>query len=450
MPDFSMLIVKSKNSLDKNQIELSQAITGAEVLKKHLHIKLSVGHKNTSLAVKVIDSKKNEIYLSPSVISNLKLSTDEKTAYRIYDNSIKIGPVVGIMADTFPDKKKPFACQNNFIKQLLIAGKNIGQICYAFSSNNIDWKREGIYAYIYENNRWKRRWMQFPDVVYPRERGFSSNKMSIRRKLENFGCKFINPPLIGKWKTFQIVSKNEKLVKYIPDTRLIKSSKEIDKMIKLYEAVYLKPSNGSQGKDIIQVVKKNKFIYEYQYQSEDQYVKGSANSFNNLLLQIRKIMGTKTYIIQKEIKLLRYKGSIVDLRILVQKEHNAIWQVTGQACRIGKNGSITSNISTGGSGKSLDYILIEHFSDQEQRERIKQEINYLALEAARNLDNAVGPIGELGIDIGIDNKGGIWFIEANLKPARQIFVLIGETETRKRSVENPLLYSRYLAGFRED
>jgi hypothetical protein len=53
----------------------------------------------------------------------------------------------------------------------------------------------------------------------------------------------------------------------------------------------------------------------------------------------------------------------------------------------------------------------------------------------------------MGVDIGIDKGGQVWFIEANLRPARQVFTLIGEKKTRLLSVKRPMLYCRYLAGF---
>jgi hypothetical protein len=53
----------------------------------------------------------------------------------------------------------------------------------------------------------------------------------------------------------------------------------------------------------------------------------------------------------------------------------------------------------------------------------------------------------MGIDLGIDIHGKVWFIEANLRPARSLFRLIEEPDMRQQSIINPLLYSRYLAGF---
>jgi hypothetical protein len=135
--------------------------------------------------------------------------------------------------------------------------------------------------------------------------------------------------------------------------------------------------------------------------------------------------------------------------VLVQKDHTGEWDVTGIACRMGKKGAITSNISAGGSGEKLSSVLSEHFQEIKQQKQIEQEIRYLALESARLLEKTIGRAGEMGIDVGIDERGKTWFIEANLRPARYVFNLIGDTNTRMKSVRNPMLYSRYLAGFQE-
>ena len=92
-------------------------------------------------------------------------------------------------------------------------------------------------------------------------------------------------------------------------------------------------------------------------------------------------------------------------------------------------------------------MLQRHFENEEQRLKIMEEICYLAIESAKTLEKSIGQSGEMGVDIGIDNEGQVWFIETNLRPARHVFLLIGEQETRLRSVEMPMMYLRYLAGF---
>jgi hypothetical protein len=205
------------------------------------------------------------------------------------------------------------------------------------------------------------------------------------------------------------------------------------------------------GRNIIRVLKrKNSNIYEYQYQVNSQTRLGTSNGLNRLRQGLGRFIGKRGYIVQRRINLLRVNGGIVDVRILVQKDHTGLWSITGQACRIGRRGSITSNISSGGSASKVQTVVAKSFTDPMQRERILTEINYLALEAAHVLEANTSCMGELGIDIGIDQNGKIWFIEANLRPARKVFTLINEPATRFKSLQKPLLYAHYLAGFRQE
>lgn len=158
-------------------------------------------------------------------------------------------------------------------------------------------------------------------------------------------------------------------------------------------------------------------------------------------------MGKDQYIVQQQINLFRSEASIMDLRVMVQKGREGNWLITGKVFRIGKSGSITSNISGGGSARKIMEQLNLNFNNSREVQRIIDEVDYLALETARTIENRIGPIGELGIDIGVDQNARIWLIEANLKPARKIFSLTGDTQSRLLSVQRPVHYALYLAGF---
>ncbi|NLB88319.1 MAG: YheC/YheD family protein, partial [Syntrophomonadaceae bacterium] len=123
------------------------------------------------------------------------------------------------------------------------------------------------------------------------------------------------------------------------------------------------------------------------------------------------------------------------------------WDVTGMACRVGKNGSIISNLSSGGRGQKIEDVLKRNIPYQQTRERIIEDIKFISIEATKTLEKSIGQCGEMGIDVGIDKNGKVWFIEANIRPARYVFNLIGESDTRLRSIEKPMQYAGYLAGF---
>jgi glutathione synthase/RimK-type ligase-like ATP-grasp enzyme len=227
----------------------------------------------------------------------------------------------------------------------------------------------------------------------------------------------------------------------------MKNFQMVESMLKQHQTVYVKPVFGSQGRRIIRISRTGGHSFTYQYQIKDRLVKKTVYQLAELERKLKPLMGKLTYIIQQEIKLLKNQGSVVDMRVMVQKNERGKWGVSGKAFRIGKTGGITSNLSNGGKACEIQGILAQHFHDPLEVERIVREVDFLALAAAQSIEKYRFPIGELGIDIGVDQDGRIWFIEANLKPARKVFSLIGDQETRLLTVQRPILFARYLAGF---
>ncbi|MDD2619577.1 MAG: YheC/YheD family protein [Syntrophomonadaceae bacterium] len=450
MQNFKMLIVKSVPKQEKDLISISKDLADYLEINEYESLKLNVGKLTKSLKINIEKSSKNKntISLNSQAARSLYLSNGRKYGFRGNKDAIRIGPVVGIMIEESKQINKPFGGQSFFVKQLLASGRSFGELCFAFSPFRINWSQKTVQGYFYGEKGWSKATFPIPDVIYMRGKGYYPVQMEIRRRLEGMGVAFFNPALIGKWQTHRILTQKPELLPYIPDTRLIKDFAMVDRMIKKYQAVYLKPVTGSQGKNIVRVHKnKESTNYQYQYQMNNQSYHGSAQNLAQLRSCLRPVMGKKTYIIQKQINLLKSEGNLVDVRILVQKDCTGCWGVTGMACRVGRKGSITSNISAGGSGRHLQSVLQSKFPDEKQQNQITNDLEFVALEAAKTLEESIGPSGEMGIDIGIDKNGHIWFIEANLRPARQVFSLIGEQQTRKLSVERPMLYSRFLAGF---
>jgi len=451
MDNFYLAVIMKNNGLHRNTLQISQEVYRELNLNEDDPVSIWTGQLGYRQRISVVNKPGRIIELSSENLRKMHLMASRKYGVANINNSIHIGPVVGIMAEVRSDINRPFGAQSKFIKEVIAAGRTLGEICFGFDPDSINYHNRTVWGYNNTNDVWKRSIFPIPDVIYPREGGYSSRSLQIRKRLENMGCKFINPPLIGKWQTYQTLSRNLSIDQYIPDTRRVVDYHQIEQMLIRYGSVYLKPITGSQGKNIIKVSRvRNSKIYKYQYQVKYQAREGTAIGLTNLRHILKGLMNNRSYIVQERIKLLRVGGKIADVRVLVQKDNTGQWSVTGKAFRIGKQGSITSNISGGGSAEKLSVILSRYFSDPLTRDRIVGEINYLAIETAEELETNGADIGELGIDIGVDSNGKIWFIEANLKPARKVFLMLGEKSTRRMSVVKPLLYARYLANFRQE
>lgn len=447
--EINTVYVTINSELDNNTLSLGSRFAYHYEILPGENIFIEIGKLKEKCRIIFTQEDHDILSLPLKTLNKLALLPNHNYNIKITKEGIKLGPVIGIMADlnkTASDK--PFGEQSSFIKQAIKAGQKLGELCFAFSPYSIDWKQKKIQGYTIRDDSWIKGTFPLPDVVYPRDRVSNAQKMRIRKRLTRNGVLLLTSSLLDKWETYKILSKNSEIKPYLPDTRLVVDFvRQVDNMLNRYGAVYLKPIGGEQGKNIIKVVKNEKNgEYLYCCNHLKQQISGRATSITELYLNLKNIMMNRKYIVQKQINLIRWQNKIIDVRVLVQKGYGKKWIVTGIACRVGGNGAITSNISSGGTAKKLEEVLKYNF-DENRIKVIVFNLKELALKAAETLENHIGNCGEMGIDLGIDKKGKVWFIEANLRPARKIFNLIGEENTRIKSIENPMLYAKYLGGF---
>jgi hypothetical protein len=210
-------------------------------------------------------------------------------------------------------------------------------------------------------------------------------------------------------------------------------------MTKRHKVLYLKPDRGSCGSGIIQV----------KHAGDSYIVKDSKNGYwrtvsaTGVFQGIQPYIRGRSYLVQEGLP-LTVSGRPFDIRVLVQKDGTAKWKLTGAAMRIGRDGTITSNLHTGGNAVRLDVALRDAFGPQGVG--MESTIYETALKLVELLDRHLGPLGEVGVDMGAEASGRLWFIEANSKPGRDVFLRTNDEAARRLSLERPLDYAIYLIG----
>src|SRR5690606_29443670 len=118
------------------------------------------------------------------------------------------------------------------------------------------------------------------------------------------------------------------------------------------------------------------------------------------------------------IELIQHKGKPVDFRLHMNKRQDGTWTVTALAAKVSGEHSPTTHLISGGEIKTIEEI----FPDPENRLITIKRLRETALLVSKTLDQlSRGFIGEIGLDIGIDQKGENWLFEANAKPGRSIY-----------------------------
>jgi glutathione synthase/RimK-type ligase-like ATP-grasp enzyme len=150
-----------------------------------------------------------------------------------------------------------------------------------------------------------------------------------------------------------------------------------------------------------------------------------------------------SYLLQQAVDNRLRNGQVYDFRLVVQKDGNGKWTLTGGAARVGGARSITSNLHGGGRAVAWQTMLMKQFTAK-RSESIVNEMKTLSIRVAEALEQRYGRLCELGLDIAVDHGGKPWLLEVNPKPAREIFRKTGQHATYRTAIRRPLEFAIFL------
>lgn len=346
----------------------------------------------------------------------------------------------------------PFA-ESAFCRHLCHIGQRQRLTIYVFCPGWVTSGHRSIPGYTFENGRWIRKQFRAPEIIY--DRCISHDKRQQRRKqrcleilneLQPFV--YLTRGLAGKWSVYQALIKQNLFTPYLPDTVLYENSNQLSQWISSHNGeAFLKPQNGTHGKRTLHVKQMDSEL-------ESGIVLTGRDSSNQLFRRkfrlrqdglewIHRFVGSRTFLLQPYLQLNNAKGEPFDVRVLMQKNENGKWSMTGMAVRAGRKHSLTSNLHGGGSAHLAQPFLTKELGQQAALEAL-QIIRNLSEAIPKQLESHFGRLAELGIDFGVDRRGHVWILEVNSKPGRSSLFRIGDIQGARKSVENPIQYARYL------
>lgn len=357
---------------------------------------------------------------------------------------------LGVIISLVHKNKYPPFSEEIFFRQLAIEGEKYGIQVIVFHPKMINWNTRMINGWHWCQGKWILTKKEIPSLIY--DRCFYIDSEHYRRlkplikPIENDpSIQLLGKALGGKYQTYQILKKNPKLLPYLPPTVPIYSSTEIINFFKQYRTknLLLKPNGGSHGCGVIVITHQNPDFIVRGRNKKNQSFSQVFSTDETFKQWLDEFIGTTRYIAQPFLSLYTPDARPFDVRILVQKNEQKIWEITGTAIRTGKPHTITSNLHGGGEAYSTKPFL-ENYYSQEVVTQLLHQMKWLSHEVPQHLEQHHGPLLELGLDIGIDTAAKIWILEVNSKPGRSIFIKTGDIETRQRAVQLPILYAHAL------
>ncbi|SEB53172.1 YheC/YheD family protein [Paenibacillus sp. GP183] len=233
----------------------------------------------------------------------------------------------------------------------------------------------------------------------------------------------------NKWFKYRYLKRAGSLSRYLPETLML-SQKSLWELISKYGQVIAKPINGSRGRGVIQVTSLGNHEYVLHYEKTKITLQGKDSTYQ----YITSITGSDPYMVQRLISRPTIDGRPFDMRVITQRRRNSpVWKVTAKVAKVAGEGYIVSNNTRSGGemllvNKALRKSSIHHLS----KRKLLLKIDKVALQATRRLAAYFKGHRIYGMDMGPDQRGHIWIIEANLFPAMSHFLKLKDKTMYRR------------------
>lgn len=252
----------------------------------------------------------------------------------------------------------------------------------------------------------------------------------------------------NKFKMHQIIAENEELQSFLPHTE-IANEKNLNKMMKKFSRLIMKPAKGSLGGGIMKLEKVANNYWELHYpvaRKQWEFLKFDEEHIPSVLA---KSLKKKHYIIQEQIDLATYKECKFDLRVVVQRNYTGDWCVAGILCKVAPNKErFVTNISQGGNSLSFDKVFKGH--PYLPYESVRNELHTISLKIAKHLEKYTEHIADVALDMAVDKNGHLYFIESNFRGRYGNVRYKGKRlKEWKAKHENPIGYARFLLDNRK-
>lgn len=209
-------------------------------------------------------------------------------------------------------------------------------------------------------------------------------------------------------KTIPLIQ-DQNLSLHVPETHWY-SKESLRRMVQSYPQVYIKPNMGSQGSGISRVKRISKSKYELSYEDTTKLV-----SFPDVVKDLTDRFSTRRdYLVQEGIDLATLNECPFHIRVVMHKVMNC-WRLSLMSSIVAKEkNAVVTNIKRG----NFDMPLEEALQKNDQKLNPLKTLRELT-DLSHQIVNVLGscfPLLEIGLDMGIDKQGKVWFIEANTNP----------------------------------
>lgn len=234
----------------------------------------------------------------------------------------------------------------------------------------------------------------------------------------------------GKLTKHRLLAKKADLVTSLPNSRLMTKG-NFHSMLTRYKRIIVKPSIGSNGVGVMSISYLNNNNYSIHYDNTKRRLIGISKTY----AYIKKKTKGKKHMIQRKITLAKVNGRPFDIRVMVQRDKRSKWVITGKLAKIAGKGYMITNVARS-KGRVSPLTTAIHKSNIPgiSSNRIQKNIDRISMKAVHQCAKYYH-INTVGLDIGLDEKGKVWIIEANFNPSRPLFRKLKDQSMYRRIMD---------------
>ncbi|MBP1933383.1 YheC/YheD family protein [Ammoniphilus resinae] len=379
----------------------------------------------------------------------LKDGIDYKLRW-LNSDTIEIGPTIGFLLGDSPHSYSASFMQK-FMDRFAIYQDIKGFIC-AFAEENIDWDRKIVHGLYFNPNgknieaQWEFGVFPIPNVIYRRYFHNDEEKIEKLKKITN--SRIFNSYRFTKMDFHSILYSDPNLRRHLPHTAILSIEKNfLHSFLNSHPKAIIKPVDLSRGRGIlyIQRLQGRNFLVIDHRPKQPVKMQLSGNKFFSYLKE--EVKFPDKHIIQELIPIVKINSSPFDIRVVMQKEDQGKWVCNGMEARHAIPNSYVTNLAKGGHATSVQQALYLAFgfSPNQVAQKI-EEVVELSKQICLKMDQTEHHFAEFGIDLGIDQNGKVWIIEANVYPSFK-----GIRQFHQEQYESirftPLRYAYAISGF---
>jgi hypothetical protein len=405
-------------------------------------ITLHFGKFKKELIIRINNNlQTNQIMIPSNLGENLSIPELPYDSY-FNKNQLFLGPVIGFLVNSKYYKNVQKMAKLRFSNYDKIKG-----LIFIFNSKTINQANQTISGYYYDptTNKFIEGIFPYPSVIYNR----SFIKPNLYKHLkEHIGENIFNYPYRNdnKYLFWRNMSTITNIGEHLPSTLKYNGVTSLVQMLTKYESVFLKPIKLSQGRGIFHIKKADKgYIF-----SDTKGNKTLINSIETLAKILNsRIMNNRRYIIQQEIP-FKHSGKKIDFRVYLQKDGTKNWKYSGLETKVAKVGSVISNSSYREQIMPGEVALKEiyHLTEDQVNQKLV-EVTQLCTKVLMVMENGETHLGDVAMDLIIDQEGKIWLLEVQVNYAaeKKANRTIDERRILPYILPVPFEYAKALAGF---